>query len=135
MTHMVQKQELRTTTSTTTGTTSTSTTSISNGAGRVSREDLEIIRNCYVDNIGKMTAPVARMIEGKLAAGMQPAVICHAIEETGFAPRPSAYYLRAILSRFHDSGIFTIDDLQSDRDRRERSQQEALAERWGNWYG
>lgn len=136
MTPNAQKQELRTTrTSTTTGTTSTSTSSMSNGPGCVSKEDLEIIRDCYVDNIGKMTAPVARMIEGKLAAGMQPAVICHAIEETGFAPRPSAYYLRAILSRFHSSDIYTLEDLQQDRARREFVQSEAQAERWTNWYG
>ena len=113
---------------------SSSTTTREHAPGRVSRRDLETIRETYVQNIGPLTAPVAAMIERHLNAGMEPSVILYAIEETGFAPRPSAQYLRAILTRYANFGILTQNDVMEDANRRERDQREALEARWDSWY-
>lgn len=86
---------------------------ISNGAGRVqpgrpvraTPADFERIRETYADNIGTMTAAIGRMIERALDHGLTVDEICMAIEETGFAPRPTAWYLRAILEAWAENGV------------------------------
>lgn len=81
-----------------------------NGAGRVPRppmspEDLAAIREAYEDNIGRLTAAAAHLIEQTYEDGMFPQDIIWAIEETGLAPQPSAYYLRAVLTNWAREGV------------------------------
>lgn len=118
-------------------TSTSTTTSKAHGAGRVctSSEDYEAIRGAYVSNIGEMTPAAARMIERFIGCGITPTVICEACEETGMAPQPSAYYLRAILSRYARQGILTMDDVERERAERQRRQTGAMFDKWERWYG
>ena len=115
--------------------TSTTTTTYTPEPGVFYEKDLEIIRCAYTVSIGDMTVSVASMIERYLRIGMRPDVICHAIEETGFAPRPTPHYLRAILTRYAQSGILTMDDVLMDEHRRIRTQSQANFKRYQAWYG
>ena len=74
-------------------------------------ERLRQTRDIYEANIGRMNPQVGRAIERFLLAGMELEVIEEAIGETGWARRPSANYLMAILRRYVDAEIFTLDDL------------------------
>lgn len=121
-------------TSTSSRRSSSTTTTVSPASGRVSVDDLKLIRDTYVECIGPLTPPVARMIEQKLAAGMEAAVIIHAIEETGWAPRPSAQYLRAILTRLHRSDIYTMEQLYEDETRHEQRYVDMRRDREERWY-
>ena len=121
-------------TSTSSRRSSTTTTTMAHGAGCVTIDDLKIIRDCYVDYVGPMTAPVAKMIEMKLAAGMEVAVILHAIEETGWAPRPSAQYLRAILTRLHATDVLTMEQLMEDQQRHDKRYADMRKDREDRWY-
>ena len=71
----------------------------------LSAEDGERICTAYTENIGPMTAAVANMILSFLQKSLTVDNIVLAIEETGFAPRPSAYYLRAILRNWAQFGV------------------------------
>lgn len=77
------------------------------GAGRaLLPADLEQIRESYVDNIGPLTGAVASLIEDAFYKGkLEVEEILMAIEETGLAPRPSPYYLRAILKNWAENGV------------------------------
>ena len=86
-----------------------------------SPSDLEDIRIAYNQNIGEMTAPVAYFVEKCIKGGMEPAVIREAIERTGWAPRPTPFYLRAILQRFQREGVRTMADVEREQiERRQR---------------
>lgn len=91
--------------------------SVSHGAGRVqlTAVELEMIRQGYVDAIGPLNAIKARDIETAIGAGVQASAILDAIEQTGLAPRPSHYYLRAILRRYASEGITTADEAERSR--------------------
>ena len=79
---------------------------ILHGSGRVlSDEDKQILRECYNDNIGDMTAAAADVIERAFLAGIDVCDIIMAIEDTGLAPRPSGYYLKRILDRWIETGV------------------------------
>lgn len=82
---------------------------IPHGAGRVPEKllpsDMEKIREAYVDNIGDLTGAVARMIETALHSGLTADEVVMAIEETGFAPRPSAWYLKKVLENWAEDGV------------------------------
>lgn len=68
-------------------------------------EAMELIGKAYRENIGpQITAAVARMIEDALRSGMDVDTVVMAIEETGLAPRPSAFYLRAVLKNWAMEG-------------------------------
>ena len=88
---------------------------IAPGAGRVPRlmlpEDMEMIRDAYLDNIGPMTGAVAKLIETAIDHGLTAKEVVMAIEETGLAPRPSAYYLKAILENWAQNGV-TVSKLR-----------------------
>lgn len=76
------------------------------GTGRVMRpEECEAIKEAYNDNIGAMTGAVAKIIEQAFEAGLTSEEIIMAIEETGLAPNPSPYYMRAILKNWAESGV------------------------------
>lgn len=93
------------------------TTSIAHGAGRVqpTAAELEAIRQEYVDEIGALNAIKARDIEAAIEAGVQASAILDAIEQTALAPRPSHYYLRAILRRYAAEGITTAEEAERSR--------------------
>ena len=97
-------------------------------------ERLHQTRDIYEANIGRMNPQVGRAIERFLLAGMELEVIEEAIGETGWARRPSANYLMAILRRYVDAEIFTLDDLIADRARHEADKQARQARRAARWY-
>ena len=69
-------------------------------------EAMEKIAEAYKANIGPMiTQAAALVIENALKAGMEPATVIWAIEETGLASRPSPYYLRAVLRNWAEWGV------------------------------
>ena len=97
-------------------------------------ERLHQTRDLYEANIGRMNPQVGRAIERFLLAGMQLEVIEEAIGETGWARRPSANYLMAILRRYIDAEIYTLDDLIDDRARHEAEKEARRARRAARWY-
>lgn len=121
-----------TTTSRTTSTTSSSSSSMSHGAGRVLNPDeLESIRQAYVTNIGPLKAPIAHYLENCLQT-METALVINAIEETGWASRPSPQYLRAILERYKREGLDTMVKL--DHQKSERMVDYDQRQYDENWY-
>lgn len=79
-----------------------------------------------------MTANVGRYITELLNLGMEPDVIITAIHETGWARRPTPYYMRAILERYRRCGIRNIGDLADDKSDFEVQQDEKRARR--DWW-
>ncbi len=115
---------------------STTTTTIHTDPGvcTANPRDLEVIRTAYNGSIGPLTAPIAHFIEKCITAGMEPAVIVDAIERTGWARRPSPFYLRAILQRYLNWGIRTMEDVHGDEADRRLYQQENGEDGWKEWY-
>lgn len=96
--------------------TSSTSTSINTEPGVFrNQEDLKRILREYQKLLGDMTANVGRYITELLNIGMEPDVIIAAIHETGWAMRPTPYYMRAILERYRRSGIRKIGDLADDK--------------------
>lgn len=71
----------------------------------VSPEDTERICEAYTENIGNLNAAIIGMIASAIEKGLTVENILMAIEETAFAPRPSAAYLRAILRNWCQYGV------------------------------
>lgn len=71
----------------------------------VSPEDSERIFRAYTENIGNLNAAIIQMIAKAIENGLTVENILMAIEETAFAPRPSAAYLRAILRNWCHYGV------------------------------
>ena len=70
------------------------------------REVMEQIAEAYRANINPMISKAAAgIIERALTAGMEPATVILAIEETGMASRPSPYYLSAVLRNWAQNGV------------------------------
>lgn len=77
-----------------------------NGAGRALTEcDQQLLKEAYCDNIGTMTGAAAKLLESAFDSGLTVDELVMAIEETGLAPRPSAYYLKAILENWARNGV------------------------------
>lgn len=135
-----QPNEEQTTATTTSSTSSTSRARARAREERVDTPELPPIerlrqtRDIYEANIGRMNPQVGRAIERFLLAGMELEVIEEAIGETGWARRPSANYLMAILRRYVDAEIFTLDDLITDRARHEAEKEARRARRAARWY-
>lgn len=67
----------------------------------ITPEDGNRIIEAYGMNIAPQISPaVARMIEDFIAAGHTVDHVIDAIERTGFAPRPSPQYLRAVMRNY-----------------------------------
>lgn len=82
------------------------------------------LRELYREAVGYEMQPfVERMVIDYLTRGMELPVVLHAIELTGWAPRPSAHYLRAILRRYEDNDIWTEPDVERDEWRRSRERE------------
>ena len=70
------------------------------------KEIMEEIAKAYRANINPMISKAAAgIIERALNAGMEPATVILAIEETGMASRPSPYYLSAVLRNWAQNGV------------------------------
>lgn len=70
------------------------------------KEIMEQIAEAYRYNIcSTITQAAALVIERALKNGMEPKDVILAINETGMAPRPSPYYLQAILRNWTESGV------------------------------
>lgn len=102
----------RTSSSTTTTTSSSSTTTgIPTTPGVLTSDQWDELRTIYEGcGLGLLSMPVSLMIQDFNKDGMSYEVIREAIIETGFAPRPSAYYLRAVLTRASGDDIQTLDE-------------------------
>lgn len=74
--------------------------------GRTLTEDESAaIFMAYTDNIGRINMAIANMIVKAVEAGISAENILKAIDLTALAPRPSAYYLRAILRNWAANGV------------------------------
>ena len=119
----------------TVGSSSTTTTYHTEpGVCTANPQDLEVIRTAYNGVCGPLTAPIAHFIEKCLSAGMEPAVIVDAIERTGWARRPSPFYLRAILQRYLRDRIKTMDDVREDEEDRQEFQKQWGDDAWKEWF-
>ena len=99
--------------------------------GIITPDDLMAIRDAYVTYVGQpMTAMVAHEVEAALADGMRPSVVIEATKVTGDAPRPTPYYMRAVLRRWLRDGILTDDALAADKAAFEQQQAAAPNKAW-----
>lgn len=110
---------------------STTTTTTDNGAGRA--REWEILAETYCELIGPFDGMAQRIIR-RFSQVMELDVIQHAIEETGWAPRPSKQYLSAILRRYAAEGITNMEDVYRDEDRHEQRRNSDLRIRDSRWY-
>lgn len=118
--HFIEKKPTSSTSSstssstiTTTTTSSSTTTGIHTTPGvRITADQWEELRTIYEGcGLGVLSMPVSYMIQDfNEHYDMSYDVIRAAIMETGFAPRPSAYYLRAVLDRAAGDDIHTLDE-------------------------
>lgn len=91
---------------------SRSSTSSTSSTGEV----LDVLQKYYEENMEQpFPKPTKNHCDQLLRRGMLPETICLAIDDTLLAPRPSAYYLRAILTRWDAAGIRTPEDVERDR--------------------
>ena len=122
---------------TTNNKTTSSTTTVAHGPRRVlpSALEWEEIRQTYVDVLGALNCVKAHDIEEAINQGLQPSAILDAIEQTALAPRPTHYYLRAVLRRYATWGIFTREAAEKDRNERKREQRLAQFRNECTWYG
>ena len=118
-------------------------TSSTTTAAKWSPDQIELLQNYYEDNLGtKMPFPIAKLAIQAEKAGMQVETFMEAIDETMFAPRPSPYYLRAVVLRWLASGILTVAQVAHDREvfsvKREQNRRTRFSQRdykgtdWGN---
>lgn len=99
--------------------------------GIITPDDLMAIRDAYVTYIGQpMTAMVAHEVEAALADGMRPSVVIEAAKVTGDAPRPTPYYMRAVLRRWLRDGILTDDALAADKAAYEQQRAAKSSDDW-----
>ena len=109
--------------------TSTSSTS------SLSPDDEEMLQEYYKDNFGtRMPYPIAGLIKRACALGMGPEVVCMAIDETMFAPKPTPHYLRAILIRWMQNGIFDGLQVAADKEAHEARKERFRRARWDGDY-
>ena len=99
--------------------------------GIITPDDLMAIRDAYVTYVGQpMTAMVAHEVEAALADGMRPSVVIEAAKVTGDAPRPTPYYMRAVLRRWLRDGVLTDDALAADKAAYEQQRAATSADDW-----
>lgn len=145
----IERQNSETTTRTTRSTSSTSgtrrtgssstTTTVATEPG-VSCNWAEVnyvwqqIMNAYCQTINAdMSMQVAHMIADYMRYGIEPEVIVEAINETGFAARPSPQYLRAILRRCTNQSIHTMEQWRNAQWEREEQMTKASKARFDAW--
>ena len=127
-----RKELERTRTRTSSSSSSTTTTTVATEPGvHLDQEDLRTIRERYVEVIGPINMVIAGHIERYLKQGMSADCVLYAIDQTGIAPRPSAHYLIAILSRMARQGIMTMADELASIAQRD-AERAAKRDRWYN---
>lgn len=136
MTEREQRTDKNLTSTRTSTRSSTTTTTTAHAPGRVRLQplDWEQIRQAYVDVLGALNSIKARDIEEAVENGLQASAILDAIEQTAMAPRPTHYYLRAILNRYARWGIFSGELAEKDRNERKREQRLANLRKEEAWY-
>lgn len=98
-------------------------------------EELDEIAKKYIRTIGTGITPVVGAFLKKcMFAGMSWLVVLDAIEKTGWARNPTAYYLRAILNRYLSDGIRTLDDVRADEKEREIEKRTKYLEKERDWF-
>lgn len=90
--------------------TTTTTTRYTEPCVSLSDELIEHVAMAYSSTISPDIPPMAaHMMEQALLDGMTAECLIMAINDTGWAPRPTPQYLRAILRRCREQGIRTAD--------------------------
>ncbi|MGX8705500.1 MAG: hypothetical protein ACSW8J_02880, partial [bacterium] len=98
-------------------------------------EAVNEIAKKYQQMIGmEINCTVGAFLKKCMYAGMDWLVVLDAIEKTGWARNPTAYYLRAILSRYLNEGIRTLEDVREDDARRETERRRASYNRRSSWF-
>lgn len=98
--------------------TSSSTSTSTSTSRDTKSEALELIAEAYLDSIGRRMPSVAvEECMGMIDAGMLPATIMLALDETAGAPRPSWAYCRAILAGCLRDGALTPEGYKARNDR------------------
>lgn len=129
-----QKNEYRAAESRTTSTSTSTTVNTEPGVSQISPMDKHVIAEAYCQTIRQnMTTQVAFYLENLLQEGMEPEVILSAIQETGWAPRPSPQYLRAILQRCRNQGIYTMTQWNYRQSERQAAIERANEARYSSW--
>lgn len=120
----------------TTSTSSSTTTTVYTdpGVSQISAMDKQTIAEAYCQTIRQnMTLQVGYYLESLLREGMEPEVILAAIQETGWAPRPSPQYLRAILQRCRAQGIYNMAQWEFRQSERQAAIDRANDARFSSW--
>lgn len=65
---------------------------------------------------------------------MEITTVLHAIDSTGWAPRPSLQYLWSILHRYICAGIMTDEDVMRDEQAHFQRRESDLRRRHAKWY-
>ena len=99
-------------------------------------DKLEAIARKYEEIMGyAINGTIGHYLRRCMIAGMDAYVVLDAIERTGWARKPSPYYLRAILERYLRDDILTQDDVMADdRDRYVYRKQKKLEKETGWFY-
>ena len=125
----------RTTTTTTSSSSTGSSSGTSSGTGARARSiEASVLHGWYLDcceyyaeSFRRAPAPsIRRDIATAIKNGMTGECLRAIMDETQTAPRPSWAYCMAILRRCEGSGIKTLEDWQTDRQRREAKKNPAL---------
>lgn len=128
----------RSTSSRSSSSTSTTTTVATEPGVSSSRATVDYAWNqiiaAYCRTINQnMSMQVAHMIADYMRWGIESDVIIEAINETGFAPKPSPQYLRAILRRCTNQGIMTMEQWNYAQDERQTAIHTACNARFDAW--
>ena len=100
----------------------------------LSAHELEQIRLAYSGLLGDLNVYKAQIIDQAIKNGVQASAILDAIEQTGYAPRPSHAYFSAILRRYIVMQISTAKEAEADRQVRMRRRWKATHDDWAAWY-
>ena len=85
--------------------------SVSDSVSTTTRARANMVATYYTECLGTHCPPVARReIMCWLREGVDPDMICAALDEASMAPRPSWLYASAIVKRCIEEGVKTVGD-------------------------
>ena len=97
----------------------------------ITPEMMDEMDDYYEQNFGRIMPPViCKLVIRCLKDGMEPGLIYEAIDQTMSAPRPTLYYLRAILNRWLESGILTKVQQEADQEQHRAEMRYRSTRRW-----
>lgn len=113
---------------------STTTYHTQPGVSYIDPLQLEQLRQAYENVLGHINSITAGELEQYIKGGIEVPVIVDAIGITARAPRPTFYYLAAILNRYMAQGVRTMDDVREDKRQRDAKRYRAYKDFWADWY-